>query len=162
MSFPEIDRFLAVLKERGHRVTPERLALFREIYSHHSHIDADALLESMQAAGRKISRATLYRNLDLMARYGFVEKRRMGGNRYLYEHVHAGLRHDHLVCSQCGRLVEFVSPGIEAMQREICRAHGFDPDQHTLQIHSLCEDCGGDGADDTATDDTAMDDPEPG
>ena len=148
MSFPELDRFLAVLRKNGHRVTPERLTLFREIYSHHSHIDADALLQSMQASGRKISRATLYRNLDLMARYGFVEKRRMGGNRYLYEHVHAGLRHDHLVCGECGRVVEFVSPGIEAMQREICRAHGFDPDRHTLQIHSVCEDCAGDSTGD--------------
>lgn len=141
--FPELEEFLRTLRERGHRVTETRLALFREIYSHHSHIDADALLESMRSSGRKISRATLYRNLDLMAEYGFVEKRRMGGNRYLYEHVHAGLRHDHLVCSECGKVVEFVSPGIEAMQREICKAHGFDPDRHTLQIHSVCRECEG-------------------
>ena len=152
MSFPELDRFRDVLRQNGCRVTPERLALFREIYSHHSHIDADALLRSMKEAGRKISRATLYRNLDLMARHGFVEKRRMGGNRFLYEHVHVGLRHDHLVCADCGKVVEFVSPGIEAMQREICRAHGFDPDQHTLQIHSLCEDCAGHGTGDEASD----------
>ncbi|MCG8455802.1 MAG: transcriptional repressor [Holophagales bacterium] len=143
MAFPELDRFLEVLRENGHRVTPERLRLFREIYSHHSHIDADALLESMRQHGRKISRATLYRNLDLMARYGFVEKRRMGGNRFLYEHVHAGMRHDHLVCAECGKVVEFVSPAIEALQREICRAHGFDPEEHTLQIHSRCNECAG-------------------
>lgn len=143
MAFPELEEFLEVLRAKGHRVTETRLALFKEIYSHHSHIDADALLESMNERGEKISRATLYRNLDLMAEYGFVEKRRMGGNRYLYEHVHAGLRHDHLVCSECGKVVEFVSPGIEAMQREICKAHGFDPDRHTLQIHSVCEECGG-------------------
>lgn len=145
MAFPELEEFLKVLREKGHRVTETRLALFREIYSHHSHIDADALLESMNERGKKISRATLYRNLDLMAEYGFVEKRRMGGNRYLYEHVHAGLRHDHLVCPECGKVVEFVSPGIEAMQREICKAHGFDPDRHTLQIHSVCDECGGGG-----------------
>ncbi|MEM9554625.1 MAG: Fur family transcriptional regulator [Acidobacteriota bacterium] len=141
MPFPELEQFLDVLRRNGHRVTPERLRLFREIYARHEHIDADELLTSMQERGLKISRATLYRNLDLMARYGFVEKRRMGGNRYLFEHVHAGMRHDHLVCGNCGKVVEFVSPGIEAMQREICRAHGFDPDHHTLQIHSLCADC---------------------
>lgn len=141
MAFPELDRFLEVLRENGHRVTPERLRLFREIYAQHSHIDADALLQSMKERGLKISRATLYRNLDLMANYGFVEKRRMGGNRYLYEHVHAGMRHDHLVCAECGKVVEFVSPAIEALQKEICRAHGFDPEEHTLQIHSVCSDC---------------------
>ncbi|MEM1204702.1 MAG: Fur family transcriptional regulator [Acidobacteriota bacterium] len=141
MAFPELDQFLDVLRQNGHRVTSERLRLFREIYSHHTHIDAEALLESMQAQNLKISRATLYRNLDLMDRYGFVRKQRLGGNRFLYEHVHAGLRHDHLVCDECGKVVEFVSPGIEAMQRQICLAHGFDPDQHTLQIHSVCNDC---------------------
>ena len=141
MAFPELDRFIEILRQKGHRVTPERLRLFREIYDHHSHIDADELLRSMQARGRKISRATLYRNLDLLARYGFVEKRRLGGNRFLYEHVHQGMRHDHLVCGHCGRVVEFVSPSIEALQKEICRAHGFDPDEHTLQIHSRCQQC---------------------
>ena len=142
-NFPELDKFLALLRERGHRVTPERLHLFREVYAQHGHIDAEALLESIQRRGQKISRATLYRNLDLLAEYGFVRRYRLGGSRYLYEHVHEGQRHDHLVCTECGRVVEFVSPGIEAMQREICRAHGFDPDQHTLQIHGICLDCQG-------------------
>ena len=141
MAFPERDQFIQILRQKGYRVTPERLALFREVYSQHGHIDADALLDSIQRQGLKVSRATLYRNLDLMAELGFVRKVRLGGNRLLYEHVHAGQRHDHLVCTECGRVAEFVSPGIVAMQREICRAHGFDPDDHTLQIHSVCVEC---------------------
>ena len=140
-TFPELDQFLDVLRRKGHRVTRERLHLFREVYAQHGHIDAEALLRSIQRRGLKISRATLYRNLDLLAEYGFVRKYRLGGSRYLYEHVHAGQRHDHLVCGECGQVAEFVSPGIEAMQREICRAHGFDPDQHTLQIHGVCLEC---------------------
>lgn len=141
MTFPELDDFLDQLRTKGYRVTEERLHLFREIYSQHGHIDAEALLASIQERGLKISRATLYRNLDLLAEFGFVKKYRLGGNRYLYEHVHEGQRHDHLVCTQCGRVVEFVSPGIDALQREICRAHGFDPQEHTLQIHGVCLEC---------------------
>ena len=139
--FPELDQFLEILRTKGHRVTSERLHLFREVYSQHDHIDAEALLDSMKQQGIKISRATLYRNLDLLARYGFVTKQRLAGNRYLYEHVHPGQRHDHMVCVRCGRVAEFVSPSIRAMQREICRAHGFDPEEHTLQIHGRCLDC---------------------
>lgn len=139
---PELDQFLAALRRRGHRVTPERLALFREVYAQHSHIDAEALLREMRARGVKISRATLYRNLELLAEHGFVKRYRLGGNRLLYEHVHPGQqRHDHLVCTVCGRVAEFVSPAIDALQRSICAAHGFDPDRHTLQIHSICRDC---------------------
>ncbi|MEO1369183.1 MAG: transcriptional repressor, partial [Acidobacteriota bacterium] len=61
MAFPELDKFLEILRREGHRITQERLQLFREIYEHHTHIDADQLLSSMKARGRKISRATLYR-----------------------------------------------------------------------------------------------------
>jgi Fur family ferric uptake transcriptional regulator len=121
-------------------MTAERLALFDEIYVQHGHIDAAAILVAMRAAGSKISRATVYRNLDLLVECGLVRKQRLGG-RHVYEHVHAGQRHDHLVCRRCGRVVEFVSPGISAMQREICRAHEFAPDEHSLQIQSLCLGC---------------------
>ncbi len=141
MAFPELDQFLRILRQKGHRVTPERQSLFREVYAQHGHIDAEALLESIERKGLKVSRATLYRNLDLMAELGFVRKVRLGGRSYLYEHVHAGQPHDHLVCTECGRVAEFVSPAIVALQREICRAHGYDPDEHTLQIHSVCTDC---------------------
>ena len=137
----EREQFLNFVRSRGMRVTAERLALLEEIYEHHEHIDADALLESLQAKGQKISRATVYRNLELLVECGLVRKQRLGHDRFLYEHVHPGQRHDHLVCRECGRVVEFVSPGIAALQAEICRAYKFDPGQFTLQIHSLCNDC---------------------
>ncbi len=137
----EREQFLAFLRQRGMRVTSERLALLEEIYNHHDHIDAEALLAAMQSKGLKISRATVYRNLDLLVECGLVRKQRLGRNRFLYEHVHPGQRHDHLVCRECGRVVEFVSPGIAAMQAEICRAHGFVPGEFALQIQGLCNAC---------------------
>lgn len=137
----ERGQFLDYLREQGMRVTRERMVLFDEIFDRHGHIDAEDLLEGMQSRGVKISRATVYRNLDLLVDCGLVRKYRLGRNRFLFEHVHSGQQHDHLVCSECGRVAEFVSPGIAALQTEICRAHGFVPDQHTLQILSLCQDC---------------------
>lgn len=137
----EKEHFLQYLRTRGHRVTGERLALFDEVFSQHGHIDAEALLRAMKAQGLKISRATVYRNLDLLVECGLARKHRLGSRGYLYEHMHAGQQHDHLVCTGCGRVVEFVSPGITALQGEICRAHGFVPTRHTLQIAGLCNSC---------------------
>lgn len=134
-------QFLDYLRRHGHRVTAERRALFEEVFTRHGHLDAEQLLDAMRQRGIKISRATVYRNLDLLVACGLVRRHRLGRNRYLYEHVHAGQRHDHLVCRGCGRVVEFVSPGILAMQAEICRAHEFDPDEHHLTITSLCNAC---------------------
>jgi Fur family ferric uptake transcriptional regulator len=137
---PEQQRFREFVRSSGLRMTGERLALFEAIYAQHGHIDAAEILRTMRSSGSKISRATVYRNLDLLVDCGLVRKQRLG-ERHVYEHVHSGQRHDHLVCRRCGRVVEFVSPGIEALQREICRAHGFDPNDHSLQIQSLCVDC---------------------
>jgi Fur family ferric uptake transcriptional regulator len=137
----EKEQFLQFLRGRGQRVTGERLALFEEIFSQHGHIDAEELLGAMKERGLKISRATVYRNLDLLVESGLARKQRLGGRGHLYEHVHAGQHHDHLVCTGCGRVVEFVSPGIAALQAEICRAHGFAPMRHTLQIAGLCNVC---------------------
>lgn len=121
-------------------MTRERLALFDEIFLQHEHIDADRLLQTMRGRGLDISRATVYRNLDLLVRMGLVRRTRLGHDRFLYEHVHPGQHHDHLVCTDCGRVVEFLSPGIAALQAEICRAHGFVR-RHTLEILGLCNDC---------------------
>lgn len=137
----EKEQFLRFLRDRGQRVTGERLALFDEIFSLHGHIDAEELLAAMKARGLKISRATVYRNLDLLVESGLARKSRLGSRGFLYEHMHAGQQHDHLVCTGCGRVVEFVSPGIAALQSEICRAHGFVPARHTLQIAGLCTRC---------------------
>ena len=134
-------QFLDFIREQGMRVTRERLVLFDEIFDRHGHIDAEDLLAGMQSRGVKISRATVYRNLDLLVECGLVRKYRLGRDRFLFEHVHRGQQHDHLVCTECGRVAEFVSPGIAALQTEICRAHGFVPDRHTLQISGLCTAC---------------------
>ena len=137
----ERQQFVDYIREHGMRVTPERMALLDEIYRQHGHIDADDLLEGVRSAGHPVSRATVYRTLDLLVDCGLVQRQRLGRNRFLYEHVHPGQRHDHLACRTCGRVVEFVSPGIQAMLTEICRAHGFDKDDRQLQIVGVCTAC---------------------
>ena len=133
--------FEGYIRNQGGRVTPERLRLFEEIFDQHGHIDAERLYRSLRESGSKISRATVYRNLDLLVECGLVRRQRLGQRRYLYEHIHPGQAHDHLVCRVCDRVVEFMSPAISALQREISRAHGFDPDEHTLQISGICVAC---------------------
>lgn len=147
----ERDRFIQNLRRQGGRVTSERLALFDEIFAQHRHINAEDLLRSLKGRGVRISRATVYRNLDLLVEHGLVTRHRLGRRQFVYEHVHEGQAHDHLVCTACGRVVEFVSPGISALQAEICRAHGFVPSRHSLQILGLCQACAERGAGEAAS-----------
>ncbi len=133
------------LRSKGMRVTPERLALLEEIFSQHGHLDAAQLFERMQAHGHKSSRATVYRNLELLVESGLARKYRLGRNRFLYEHVHPGQSHDHIACRNCGQVVEFVSPSISALLGEICKAHGFVEGERTVQVMGLCRICAPDG-----------------
>ncbi len=133
--------FRNYVRRQGLRMTPARLVLFEEIFSRHEHVDADRLLAELRRKGRRISRASVYRNLELLADCGLVRKVRLDRQRYLYEHIHLGLSHDHLVCQECGRVVEFVSGPIRALERELCRAHDFDPETVSLQIVGRCLVC---------------------
>lgn len=134
----ELALFHDYVQRQGLRMTPARLALFDEIFSRHEHVDADRLLGDLRRKGRKISRASVYRSLELLADCGLVRKVRLDRQRYLYEHVHLGPTHDHLVCQECGRVVEFVSGAMRGLQRELCRAHDFDPEAASLQIVGRC------------------------
>jgi len=141
ISTREESLFLDHLRSRGLRATTERRSLLRSIFAQHRHIDAEEILAAVRATGQKISRATVYRNLELLVECGLVARVGLPGGRTVYEHLHPGLRHDHLTCRDCGRIVEFVSPGISALLAEICRAHDFDPTAPQLQIHGRCRRC---------------------
>ena len=133
--------FLEVLRKRGMRVTSARLALLDEVFSQHGHLDAEQLLERMRVYGHTISRATIYRNLELLVECGLVRKFRLGQDRFLYEHVHPGQTHDHISCRECGQVVEFISSAIASELDEICRAHGFEPEENRVQVLGLCGIC---------------------
>lgn len=140
LSGREKEDFVGWLRARGQRVTRERLVLLDEIFARHEHLDADSVLASLQARGAKTSRATVYRNLALLVEAGFVRRTRLTADRWVYEHVHRGQAHDHLVCEDCERVIEFVSPGVRAMLGEIARAHGFVASRHALQLYGRCLD----------------------
>jgi Fur family ferric uptake transcriptional regulator len=137
----EINRFQTFLAGQGLKLTNERAALVREIFSTHYHFEADELLFKMKEKGLKISRATIYRTLELLVRSGMVRRVHLGEDHYHYEYVSGNSHHDHLICTTCGSVIEFHDPAIEERQREICERKKFTPTFHNLQILGVCEAC---------------------
>lgn len=137
----EIDRFQGFLAGHGLKLTSERTALLREIFSTHYHFEADELLFKMKGKGVKISRATIYRSLDLLVRSGMVRRVHLGEDHYHYERVSQDDHHDHLICTGCGGVIEFHDPALERRQMEICHKSHFTPTFHNLQILGICERC---------------------
>ena len=141
-NFPrEISRFQDFLSAQGLKLTRERTALVREIFGTHYHFEADELLFKMKGKSLKISRATIYRTLELLVKSGMVRRVHLGEEHYHYEHVRGDSHHDHLICTTCGTVIEFHDPQIEARQHEICQRKKFTPTFHNLQILGICEAC---------------------
>ncbi|HEX8152489.1 MAG TPA: Fur family transcriptional regulator [Thermoanaerobaculia bacterium] len=137
----EVSRFGQFLEQQGLKLTTERAALVREIFATHYHFEADELLFKMKQKAVKISRATVYRTLELLVKSGMVRRVHLGEDHYHYEHVTGNSHHDHLICTTCGGVIEFHDPVLEARQREICERKKFTPTFHNLQILGVCSDC---------------------
>jgi Fur family ferric uptake transcriptional regulator len=152
----EINRFNTFLQTQGLKVTAERSALVREIFAIHYHFEADELLFKMKEKQVKISRATIYRTLELLVKSGMVRRVHLGEDHYHYEHVTGNSHHDHLVCTTCGAVIEFHDPALEARQREICERKRFIPTFHNLQILGVCDSCHRKGAQPDAPDRVKM------
>jgi Fur family transcriptional regulator, ferric uptake regulator len=133
--------FTEFLKKKGLKTTRERTALFDEIFSAHRHFDAEDLVIRMRERGTKISRATIYRTLEILHDCGLVGRVRLNEEKYRYERLKRGEHHDHLVCTSCGKVVEFIDRAIEKRQDAVCRAHDFRATAHSHQIWGLCGAC---------------------
>jgi Fur family ferric uptake transcriptional regulator len=137
----EISRFQDFLQQQGLKLTSERTSLLREIFSTHYHFEADELLFKMKEKNVKISRATVYRTLELLVKSNMVRRVHLGEDHYHYEHVRGDSHHDHLICTACGGVIEFHDELLEQRQMEICAKKKFTPTFHNLQILGVCDPC---------------------
>lgn len=137
----EYAAFRAFLAENGLKFTPQRKAILETVFSTHRHFDAEELVEMLKERKKKISRATVYRTLDLMVKSGLVRAMELGEARRMYEHIVGHRHHDHLICTECGRTIEFDDGFIEFLQQRVCDRLNFRADTHSLRIFGRCEKC---------------------
>lgn len=137
-------RFRTFLAERQLRVTRERLAVVEEVFASRRHFDVEDLFRRLRSRRQAVSRATLYRTLELLVECGLVGRTRFRNDTFHYEPSYGRDHHDHMVCQQCGKVIEFVSADIEHLQRLACEAHDFELQSHRLVILGRCRECRGD------------------
>ena len=131
------------LRERGLRITAERRRILDHAFRHFWHFDAEELLASLCRDGKPVSRATVFRTLGTLVEAGVLRRHPLTDGRVFYEPALGREHHEHLICVECGKILEFVQEEIEQLQDEVCREHRFQPLSHTLQIYGTCEACRG-------------------
>jgi Fur family ferric uptake transcriptional regulator len=140
-SLHESERFVQLLSDKGLKYTFERKLLLDEILKLKAHFDADGLYEQVKAKGLRISRDTVYRTLPLLLECGVVQKSVGDGRREYFERVGAKGHHDHMVCIQCGMIIEFTSDEIERHQTTVCEEYGFKLIFHDHRLFGYCKKC---------------------
>ena len=114
-----------VLKKEGLRFTKQRMAVWDEIKDSNEHHDADKIYENIKSKNLKVSRATVYRTLDILAKNKFVRKLDVGDGRIRYEAKLSKDHHDHMICLETGKIIEFYDQELDFLQEKIAQKHGY-------------------------------------
>jgi Fur family ferric uptake transcriptional regulator len=133
--------FKRMLERRALKYTAERREILKAVLTTHEHFDADWLFMEMRKVGAKASKATIYRSLVLLCEVGILREVFHGPHGAYFEHVYGHEHHEHMICLTCGKVIEFISRKLENLQDDACRAMGFQPVRHHLQVFGYCSDC---------------------
>jgi Fur family ferric uptake transcriptional regulator len=135
------EKFRDYLRSRNLPLTEQRARVAQALFSTHKHVSVEEIIERLHGERVLIGKATVYRTLDLLVESGLVREHDFGEGFKRYEYLAGPADHEHLICEGCGKLIEFKSPEIDELKRELARAHNFRPRYHRLEVYGLCEDC---------------------
>ena len=135
-------RLTEYLERKGLLKTPERFVMLEEIYQRDGHVDVDGLYDAMLNRKLRVSRTTVYNNLEIMAECGLVRKLRFGTNKARYEKALGCRQHHHLVCLDCRKVIDFCDPRLGQIQQGVGDTLGFLVHGHELVIYGHCNQTG--------------------
>ena len=137
-----LHKFKLILKKNGLKFTKQRELILNELYDADVHLTSEELYKTLQKkyTNLKVGIATVYRTLALLESEDFVTTLLSEKDAKKYE-LSSKEHHDHIICQKCGKIVEFVSQEIEALQNSIAESLGFKVENHSMQIFGICIEC---------------------
>lgn len=133
--------FSAYLESKDLRKTSERFIILDEIYSRDDHFEAEALYDDLKRKHYNVSRATVYNTLDLLTSCDLVKKHQFGKNQAQYEKSYGYKQHDHIICVDCKKVVEFCDPRIQQIKSMMAELLNFKITHHSLNMYGICGSC---------------------
>lgn len=143
MNNSDVEKFKSILKQEKLKFTPQRFEVFKEVCSSNEHREAEEIYHALRERNVYVSRATIYRTMDMLFKYDLVRRMDIGDGRWRYERRFDCSHHDHLICIRCGKIVEFTSPEIEDLQQKVCNQFEYKMFRHTHQLFGICKECVG-------------------
>ncbi|MEM7676771.1 MAG: transcriptional repressor [Myxococcota bacterium] len=127
--------------KNGLKFTKQRELIADVFFTSEGHLKVEELLEKVRKQDEQVSLATVYRTMKLLTDCGLAHPHRFGERQTVYESMESDdEHHDHIICNQCGRIVEFVDDRIEVLQEQIATQNGFKLTHHRMELYGLCID----------------------
>jgi len=135
------DRLGRYMAAHGLKQTRQRQLIFEAFLDAGEHVAVDELLEHVQEKMPSVGYATVYRTLKLLTESGVAQEHHFGDGHTRYELADAEAHHDHLICVDCGKIVEFEEPEVEVLQDRVAQRYGFEIRAHKHELYGVCADC---------------------
>ncbi len=123
------------------KITRQRRAVLKAFTECENHVSAEELYNMVSSAESKIGLATVYRTLALLTESGLASELDFGDGQKRYEHRYMHNHHDHMICTECGKIIEFNHPLIEKFQEKVAADNKFIITSHKLDLLGLCNEC---------------------
>ncbi len=140
-----IDTLRAYVASNGLKFTRQRELIAEVFFRAGGHLTVEDLLDRVREEDPQVSLATVYRTMKLLTECGLAEAHRFGDRQVRYEPNEGDdEHHDHIICRDCGKIVEFFNPILEELQETIAAEHGFRLTEHRMELYADCvaPDCG--------------------
>jgi len=135
------EAFRRYLSDHTLPATHQRLAVARAVFEADDHLSVDDVARRVASRGAAVGTATVYRTLDLLVRSGLAREHDFGEGFKRYEPAAPGERHEHCVCTSCGRVTEFANDRLERMIGLLAEEVAFRPHHHRLEVYGLFRAC---------------------
>ena len=131
---------ISKLSEQGYRLTPQRMMVLSAIENSDNHISAEEIYAQVVTKYSHVNISTVYRTLELLKRLGLVTETDLGGGRVRYHPTDKG-HHHHLVCQECGKIIDLDESVLSSLKSALLREYKFSADLRHLGIFGRCADC---------------------
>ena len=138
--------FKEFLREKTFRLTKQREAIAAMFLVKEGHICTDELYYLVRKKHPRVGYSTVYRTIKLLKNARMAAEVNFIGKRKKFEHLFEHPHHDHFICDECGKVIEFIDPQIEARREALCRKYKFKGKRHLTQIFGICRSCQKKGA----------------